>query len=70
MNKDPVQCLRCIHYYSTHDPALPRGCKLYGFKTQNIPAIVVKKETGSDCLGFELRKTKPEKTSYHDKKYW
>jgi len=70
MNKNQIHCLKCIHYYSTHEPQTPRGCKLYGFKTQNIPAIVVKKQTGSECLGFELRQIKNKKASFHDKKYW
>ena len=70
MKKAPIHCLRCIHYYSTHDPSLPRGCKLYQFKTQNIPSAVVKRETGKDCLGFELRKPKKSSSSFHDKKYW
>ena len=70
MSDNKIHCLRCKHYYSTHDPYLPRGCRLYKFKTKNIPAIIVKKETGKDCLGYEMRKPKNEKTSYHDKKFW
>ena len=49
------QCLRCKHYFSTHDPILPRGCKLYKIKAQQFPSILVRKESGSDCMGFELR---------------
>ncbi len=48
--------MKCKHYFSTFDPALPRGCKLYGMKTAQFPDVIVKKESGSECLGFEERK--------------
>ena len=70
MKEKSIHCLRCVHYYSTHDPALPRGCRQYRFKTKNIPSIIVKKETGEDCLSYTKRKLKNEKTSFSDKKYW
>ena len=49
------RCLKCIHYYSTHDPVLPRGCKLYKMKSKQFPSMLVRKESGKDCMGFELR---------------
>ena len=48
-------CMKCIHYFSTFDPTRPRGCKLYGMKTAQFPNILVKKETGKECLGFQER---------------
>jgi hypothetical protein len=50
--------MRCIHYFTTFDPELPRGCKLYGMRTRQFPNLMVKKETGSDCMGFEVKKRK------------
>lgn len=31
--------------------------------------MVVKRETGSDCLGYKEKKVKKE-DSFHDKKFW
>lgn len=68
--KDKILCLKCKYYFSTYDPALPRGCKLYQFRSATIPSIVVKRETGKECLGFEERKKPNEKINFMDKKYW
>ncbi len=51
-----MSCMKCKHYFTTFDPALPRGCKLYGMRTVQFPNLLVKRETGSDCMGFEERK--------------
>ncbi len=60
--------MKCKHYYSTFDPVLPRGCKLYGMKTAQFPEIIVKRESGSDCLGFEERKrARPESKTTRDR---
>jgi hypothetical protein len=50
-----INCIQCKHYYSTWDKDLPRGCKLYTIKTMQMPSIAIKRETGSDCLGFEKK---------------
>ena len=42
----------------THDPLSPRGCKLYDFSSIRFPSVVVKKETGQECMSF---KEKPNK---------
>lgn len=49
-----VSCLKCKHYFNTYDPALPRGCKLFKLKSKIFPSDLVKKETGSECQGFEI----------------
>lgn len=51
-----VNCMKCKHYYVTYDPKIPRGCRFYRFTSAQLPSIVVKKETASDCVGFEVRK--------------
>tara|TARA_Y100000780_G_scaffold230526_1_gene252906 strand:+ start:3563 stop:3769 length:207 start_codon:yes stop_codon:yes gene_type:complete len=48
--------MKCKHYFSTFDPAKPRGCKLYAMKTVQFPEVIVKRESGKECLGFEPRK--------------
>lgn len=48
-----VNCFQCIHFYTTWDPANPRGCRAYGFKTKMMPSIVVKRSSGMECMKFE-----------------
>jgi len=64
-------CLRCRHYFSTYDPQKPRGCHLYGFRSQRFPNLIVKAESGKDCAGFEEKNKKStEKTNLNDPRYW
>jgi hypothetical protein len=58
-----ADCLQCIHYAVTWEPKLPRSCKLFGFKSANMPSATVLSSTGSVCMGFAKRndkKNKPE----------
>ena len=71
-----AKCLKCKHYYSTWDPQMPRGCKLFGIKTKYIPSILVQKETGAECSGFDMHPNHKKKEAdskninYNDAKYW
>lgn len=51
-----VNCFACIYFYTTWDPAHPRGCKAYGFKSKQLPSIVVKRSSGMECMKFEPKK--------------
>ena len=51
-------CMACRHFYVTWEPAHPRGCRAFGFKTRELPAVVVKRESGRECQAFEA-KAKP-----------
>ena len=44
--------MHCEHYFVTWTPGVPRGCRLYGFKSAALPSIVVKKTSGEQCQGF------------------
>jgi hypothetical protein len=75
MNAERIPCMRCKYYHVTFDPSAPRGCKLYGFKSTNMPYILVKQSTGHDCSSFEEKNKndlnkKEEKTDFNDPKYW
>lgn len=65
-------CMKCKHFYITYDQHTPRGCKIYGIKSQQLPSIIVKKANGgSDCLGFSPKEVKVEKKKdLNDSKYW
>lgn len=52
--------MRCIHYQVTWDKDRPKGCKLYGFKSKSFPSVLVKAETGEECLGYK-EKARPKK---------
>lgn len=52
----PVRsCVGCIYYYVTWDPRSPKGCKFFGFKSAQMPCIVVKKSSGQDCNMYEKK---------------
>ncbi|PIP96524.1 MAG: uracil-DNA glycosylase [Bdellovibrio sp. CG12_big_fil_rev_8_21_14_0_65_39_13] len=68
-------CLKCRHYFATYNSLTPRGCKLFQFQTAQIPANVIKRETGEDCQEFEERVVRKnseekEKINFNDPKYW
>lgn len=52
---DRIYCQKCIYYYVTWEQAKPHGCKAYGFKSQVIPSVVVKRSSGTDCSFFQLK---------------
>ncbi|MEK5079181.1 uracil-DNA glycosylase [Solibacillus sp. FSL W7-1436] len=47
-----VDCFKCQHFRVTWDQFNPRGCTAYGFKTKQLPSLVVKQSSGMDCLKF------------------
>ncbi|MBC7714216.1 MAG: uracil-DNA glycosylase [Rhizobacter sp.] len=73
-----IPCMRCKHYQVTFDPAAPRGCKLYQFKSTLLPYVLVKQSTGKDCTAFEEKKSGGGndedggngKKDFNDPKYW
>ncbi|MCW8837729.1 MAG: uracil-DNA glycosylase [Thiovulaceae bacterium] len=56
-----INCRRCIHYFVTWQAGKPHGCRAYGFKSGQIPSIVVFQSSGSDCIQFVQKK--PPKSS-------
>jgi hypothetical protein len=48
-------CLHCVHYLVTWEPAQPRGCRAYGFKSQQLPSDVVFASSGEPCQLFERK---------------
>jgi len=73
-----IPCMRCKHYQVTFDPAAPRGCKLFQFKSMLMPYVLVKNSTGKDCTSFEEKPKKhgddegssSGKKDFNDPKYW
>lgn len=48
-------CLKCIHFKVSWDPAFPRICLVFGFKTRNLPSIEVFRATGAHCPVFQRK---------------
>jgi len=47
-----INCRRCHYYYVTWEAKQPHGCKAYGFKSAQIPSMVVQRSSGSKCSLF------------------
>jgi len=47
-----INCRRCQHYFVTWEATKPHGCRAYGFKSPQIPSLVVFQSSGSDCSMF------------------
>jgi len=48
-----INCRKCEYYFVTWEPKQPHGCRAYGFKSPQIPSMVVLKSSGSDCALFK-----------------
>lgn len=53
-----IICQRCRHYFVTWEKGQPHGCRAYGFKSKQIPSVVVKQSSGHDC-SYYSPKTPP-----------
>jgi hypothetical protein len=51
-----IICQKCKFYFVTWQPNQPHGCKAYGFKSKQVPSIVVKQSSGIEC-GFYQQKS-------------
>ena len=58
MNKKKINCFHCKHYYVTWDPNSPRGCKKFGFKAKDMPAVLVRISSGMECMYFDEKPNK------------
>ena len=57
MNENRINCFECVHFAVTWEQNYPKSCKLFEFKTVQLPSAVVYETTGEDCLGFEKKTT-------------
>ena len=47
-------CLKCLHFRITWEPAFPRSCEVFGVKCASLPSVEVRRATGQRCPAFEL----------------
>ncbi len=45
-----ANCFECRHFFITHEPALPYGCRAMGFKSRELPCAVVLRSSDAPCL--------------------
>ncbi|MBT5935309.1 MAG: uracil-DNA glycosylase [Sulfurimonas sp.] len=50
-----LNCRKCEHYYVTWEKTKPHGCKAYGFKSSQIPSMVVFQSSGVECSMYEQK---------------
>ncbi len=62
-------CIHCVHYYVTHDPRQPYGCRRFGFKSTQNPAILVFSSSGVECQSFR-RKENPSGSTQSGKGFF
>ena len=48
-------CLACLHFYITHQPQHPYGCRALGFKSLQYPSMVVFASSGIHCQAFTVK---------------
>lgn len=51
-NQTRPNCMACLHFYVTYEPAFPYGCRALGFKSAQYPAITVFASSGMHCQLF------------------
>jgi hypothetical protein len=51
--KEKIVCLKCTYFYVTWDKGFPNGCKAMGFKSKDLPSLVVNQCSGMPCQQYE-----------------
>ena len=47
-------CLKCVYFKVSWDPAFPRSCEIFGIKCRDLPQAEVFRATGTRCPSFRL----------------
>ena len=55
--EERIICQKCIYYFVTWQGGRAHGCKAYGFKSQMIPSVVVKRTSGLECAFYHKKPT-------------
>lgn len=56
----PPECRSCRHFFITHDPRWPYGCRAFGMHSARLPSLDVHAQSGHDCQAFEPREDRSE----------
>lgn len=52
MKSKGPNCFQCRHFYITHETSHPYGCQAMRFKARQLPALVVRTNSGMECHLF------------------
>ena len=52
-----IICQKCKHYFVTWQANKPHGCHAYGFKSQQIPSVVVMQSSGTACSFYQQKQS-------------
>jgi hypothetical protein len=52
-----LSCQKCLYYYVTWQANKPHGCKAFGFKSRQIPSMIVYQNSGAPCGLYEQKHT-------------
>ena len=55
-----VMCRSCKHYQVSWDPGKPHACIVLGFKSRQLPCLVVYESSGLEC---QFHEPKPRRVS-------
>ena len=47
-----IICRKCKFYHVTWDNRRPHGCRAMNFKSRRPPSLVVRQNSGQDCLRY------------------
>ncbi len=47
-----IICRKCKFYYITWDTRRPHGCRAMNFKSRRPPSLVVRQNSGRECLRY------------------
>lgn len=50
-----IDCTQCQHYFVTWESDRPHGCRFFGFKSPQSPALVVIESSRLACHGFQRK---------------
>lgn len=54
-----VNCRKCIFFKITWERNFKYACKVFGFKSQNIPSIEIINAAGKECPKFSAKNLTP-----------
>ncbi|MFW6215105.1 MAG: hypothetical protein ACOC45_04080 [Alkalispirochaetaceae bacterium] len=52
----PPDCLTCVHFYVTWNKRFPRGCRLFGLQSRELPSHVVFRNTQRHCPAYQRKR--------------
>ncbi|MDD3467204.1 MAG: uracil-DNA glycosylase [Campylobacterales bacterium] len=50
--QNKVNCYKCKYFFVTYEQQRPYGCKAHGFKSPQMPSVVVFQSSSMDCVLF------------------